>query len=135
MGFTMNHKIAHNNRLHELKDEFWKIIKKKPYEYFIDNSKSRCVGVYLLNVLFPGGRSAALLQQPASTAPELCSVLGWMAIAIAIQKLNLQLFQTHISVSEVDGSEFFDQEYIYELEEEELGTSVLLFMHYALTGL
>ena len=49
-------------------------------------------------------------------------MLGWTAIAIAIQKLILQLLQTTHSVSEVDGSEFFDQESFDELEEEELGT-------------
>ena len=49
-------------------------------------------------------------------------MLRWTAIAIAIQKLILQLLQTTQSVSEVDGSEFFNQESFDELGEEELGT-------------
>ena len=37
MGFTMNHKIAHSNCQGEIEDDFWKIIKKNPREYLIEN--------------------------------------------------------------------------------------------------
>jgi hypothetical protein len=37
MGFTMNHKIAQSNCQGEIEDDFWKIIKKNPREYLIEN--------------------------------------------------------------------------------------------------
>ena len=37
MNFTSNYKIAYSNCQHEIEDEFWKIIKENPFEFFIQD--------------------------------------------------------------------------------------------------